>query len=491
MAYAYWKLGTHNKPAEFEMFFRKNPFKGEFTVFAGLSEVLNFVESYKFGNYEISVLQKMFPMWELEFFDYLRSLSGDQLTIQGALEGSVVFPKTPLLQVSGPLALCQLMETTFLNLCGYASLVATNAARMRLRAPDIELLEFGLRRAQGPDGGMSASKYSYLGGFDATSNILAGALFNIPTKGTHAHSFVTSFTSLDDLPEMKLNGIDFKKKVLDIRMGPFAKTNSSELAAFIGYAFACPNGFLALVDTYNTLESGVPNFLLVASVLEELGYKPLGIRLDSGDLAYLSIETRKMFCDKKYSIVASNDIDEGIIMALDDQNHEMNALGIGTNLVTCKKQPALGMVFKLVEISGKPRIKLSEDADKMTIPGKKDWYRLYGTKAPLVDLLADPSDKVLSNERVLCHHPSVAVKRANVIPTKVVQMNVPLFDKGVRHNNDTLEQCKARCKYELYMMREDYMRYLNPTQYKVSVTGTVLETLNALWQREAPIVNLS
>lgn len=491
MAYAYWKLGVHERRAEFEMFFRKNPFKGEFTIFAGLSDVLDFVDNYKFGNYEITVLKKMFPTWEQGFLDYLQTLSGDQLTIRGAEEGSVVFPKTPLIQVSGPLALCQLMETTMLNLCGYPSLVATNAARMRLRSPGVELLEFGLRRAQGPDGGMSASRYSYLGGFDGTSNVLAGALYGIPTRGTHAHSFVTAFTSLDDLPDMELDGVDFKKKVLDNRTGKYSKTNSSELAAFIGYAWAYPDGFLALVDTYNTLESGIPNFMLVASVLEELGHKPLGIRLDSGDLAYLSIETRKVFGDRPYSIVASNDIDENVIIALNDQKHRMTGLGIGTNLVTCKKQPALGMVFKLVEIDGISRIKLSEEMEKMTIPGSKNWYRLHGTETPLVDLLADRSEEVLTGESVLCHHPSIAIKRANVTPTRVIQMNKLMLDKGKRLNNDTLDQCRERCKRELLMMREDHLRFLNPTNYKVSITVPMLTKLNELWKREAPIANLS
>lgn len=319
------------------------------------------------------------------------------------------------------MGVCQLLETTLLTLVNYASLVATNAARHCLAAgKDKVVLEFGLRRAQGPDGGVSASRYSYLGGVHGTSNVLAGRLFGIPIKGTHAHSFVTSFASPDDLTEETKKLTDAKgEKTYDFwelvkaaraDLG-FYNTNESELVAFTAYARTFPKGFLALVDTYDTLNSGVPNFLVVALALHRLGYKSLGIRLDSGDLAYLSTQTRKLFVDtakrikdisekknkdkienvdyfEKFSIVASNDLNEDTINSLNRQGHSIDVFAVGTNLVTCQAQPALGCVYKLVEINGTARIKLSQEANKVTLPGKKAAFRLYGSAGhALVDIL--------------------------------------------------------------------------------------------------------
>jgi nicotinate phosphoribosyltransferase len=256
----------------------------------------------------------------------------------------------------------------------FASLVATNATRFCVAAgKNKTLLEFGLRRAQGPDGGLSASKYCYLGGFDGTSNVLAGKLYGIPTKGTHAHAYVSSYVSMKDLTEVKLN--DFKSK----EERPFAQlcedylkevgpilqilpdeTNKGELAAFVSYAIAFPTNFLALVDTYDVLKSGLPNFLAVALALHKCNYTARGLRLDSGDLAYLSLEVRAKFKEvanrydidyfANFDIVASNDINEDTLVSLEKQGHSINTFGIGTHLVTCQKQPALGCVFKLVEV---------------------------------------------------------------------------------------------------------------------------------------------
>jgi len=315
---------------------------------------------------------------------------------------------------------------------------------MRLAAgPDKMLLEFGLRRAQGPDGGLSASKYAYVGGFDGTSHVLAGKLFGISVKGTHAHSFVMSYTGLKDLKSTKIASssdklvqVEFLDLVLKKRsLLGYTNTNDSELAAFIAYAQSFPNGLVALVDTYDTISSGVPNFLCVGWALLDLGYQPRGIRLDSGDLAYLSKEVRLMFkeVDEKFlkvvflqlttntvimtifthfrllfpiqeeyftkcTITASNDINEDVLLSLNRQGHEIDIFGIGTHLVTCQRQPALGCVFKLVEINGTPRIKLSQEAEKLVIPAKKNIFRLFGKDGHcLVDLmqLADePKPKV-------------------------------------------------------------------------------------------------
>ena len=289
-------------------------------------------------------------------------------------KGTVVFPRLPIMRIEGPILKAQLLETTLLTLVNYASLVATNAARFRsATGADKTLLEFGLRRAQGPDGGLSASKYCYLGGFDGTSNVLAGKLYGIPIRGTHAHAYVNSYECMEDLNERELcdriSGerrpfADLCLKYLN-EIGPILKilpeeTHKGELAAFISYAIAFPTNFLALVDTYEVLKSGVPNFLAVARALHECNYQANGLRLDSGDLAYLSLEVRAKFREaavafnlpymEHLTIVASNDINEDTLVSLEKQGHSIDSFGIGTHLVTCQKQPALGCVYKLVEV---------------------------------------------------------------------------------------------------------------------------------------------
>lgn len=298
----------------------------------------------------------------------------NDMKIYALEEGSVVFPRVPLIRVEGPILKGQLLETTLLTLVNYASLVTTNAVRFRETSAKEKIFhEFGLRRAQGPDGGLTASKYCYLGGFDGTSNVLAGKLYGIPIKGTHAHSYVSSFHQINELKIKQL------KDALTEQIHPFvdlclenlqriceelklisSETNEGELSAFISYAIAFPTSFLALVDTYDVLRSGLPNFLAVACGLHQCNYRAIGLRLDSGDLAYLSIEVRKRFIEigqlfeidylKDLSIVASNDINEHILISLEKQEHQIDVFGIGTHLVTCQKQPALGCVYKLVEV---------------------------------------------------------------------------------------------------------------------------------------------
>ncbi|KAG9137996.1 hypothetical protein Leryth_019378 [Lithospermum erythrorhizon] len=376
MAYAYWKAGKHNERAVFDLYFRRNPFGGEYTIFAGLEECIRLIANFKLREDEISFIRESLPSTcEDGFYDYLRGVDCSDVEIYAITEGTVVFPKVPLVRVEGPVSVVQLLETPLVNLINYASLVATNAARHRFVAGKSKLLlEFGLRRAQGPDGGIGASKYCYMGGFDATSNVAAGRLFGIPLRGTHSHAFVSSFMSPDEILDKSLNSSDGttlcedfvslvqawlrKLKRSHILGGLFGETNQSEVAAFTSYALAFPNNFLALVDTYDVVRSGIPNFCAVALALNDLGYKAVGIRLDSGDLAYQSCEARKFFCaiEKEFnnphfgkmSITASNDLNEETIDALNKQGHEVDAFGIGTHLVTCYAQPALGVVFKLV-----------------------------------------------------------------------------------------------------------------------------------------------
>ncbi|RRT51181.1 hypothetical protein B296_00036232, partial [Ensete ventricosum] len=287
--------------------------------------------------------------------------------------------------------------------------------------------------------------------------------------------------------------------------GVFGETNQSELAAFTSYALAFPNNFLALVDTYDVMRSGIPNFCAVALALNDLGYKASGIRLDSGDLAYLSIEARKFFhaIEKEFNvpgfgkmnITASNDLNEETLDALNKQGHEIDAFGIGTYLVTCYAQAALGCVFKLVEINKQPRIKLSEDVTKVSIPCKKRCFRLYGREGyPLVDIMTGENETPPTvGERILCRHPFNESKRAYVVPQRVEELLKcywPGSSNKPREDLPLLKNIRDRCMQQLEQMRSDHMRRLNPTPYKVSVSGKLYDFIHFLWLSEAPVGEL-
>jgi len=566
MAYGYWKKGKDKDQAVFDLFFRKNPFGGEFTIFAGLEEVVRSLNAFRFTDSDIAYLQDgiirkkeelqldfeaglrhgfirrtsrgfeelRYDPWGAEswepkehpdhdlhvpgpmrhcdpaFFDWLKSVDCSGLKIYAVPEGTMVFPRIPLIRVEGPLAVAQMQETVFLNLTGFPSLMATNAARFRLAAGEGKgLIEFGLRRAQGPDGGVSASRYSYIGGFNATSNTKAGQLFGLPARGTMAHSYVSSFSGLHEIADTHLAGADGKEEdFLDLvlqyrRQLGYLNTNEGELAAFVSYAQAFPEGFLALVDTYNTLKSGVPNFICVALALFQIGHKPVGIRLDSGDLSYFSKETRKLlrrtaerFSIESFgglSIVASNDIDEAILFSLGQQGHEIDVFGIGTHLVTCRAQPALGCVYKLVSINGQPRMKLSDEADKMTVPGRKDVYRLVGgNRHPLVDLMIEagkPAPK--AGERILCRHPVSEPKRVYVVPKDVIALHKCVWDGRQIFSFPPLDTIRRYVQEQIAVMRPDHMRAVNPTPYKVSVSEELYRSMHELWMHEAPITEIT
>ncbi|CAF3487633.1 unnamed protein product [Rotaria socialis] len=515
MAYAYWKNGKHEQESTFDLFFRKNPFGGEYTLFAGLEECLKFVQNYKFQKPDIDYLHKILPNYtEEEFYDYLSTIDMTDIKIYAVPEGSVVFPQIPLLRVEGSILKAQLLETTLLTLINYASLVATNAARLReVAGPNTRLYEFGLRRAQGPDGGLSASKYCYLGGFHGTSNVLAGKLYGIPIEGNHIHSYVSAFQNLDELkirvlPD-RITGascpfVESCEKYLD-ELGPILKispnqTNKGELAAFISYAISFPSNFSALVDTYNVIQSGVPNFLAVALSLHECNYKAVGIRLDSGDLAYLSMKVRANLTEiaRKFNIpyiehmtiVANNNINEDTLISLKKQGHSINAFGIGRHLVTCEKQPALGCVYKLVELNGIPRIKVSHDIEKITIPGRKSLYRLYDSGGEAIcDLMTRLDEPApMANSRLLCQHPFSETKRAYVTPSSVKCMHILYWANGnIQHPLQTWDEVRLYAEQQIKMLRKDHRRNLNPTPYKVSVSNSLYLFLHELWLSSVPI----
>ncbi|XP_051827171.1 nicotinate phosphoribosyltransferase isoform X2 [Antechinus flavipes] len=414
MAVAYWRAGRAREPAEFELFFRRCPFGSSFALAAGLRDCMRFLRTFRLRPADIKYLASVLPPdTDPAFFEYLQGLDCSGVTIRAQPEGSLAFAHVPLLCVSGPLLLVQILETPLLCLINYASLVATNAARLRLIAgPEKRLLEMGLRRAQGPDGGLTASTYSYLGGFDSSSNVLAGQLRGVPVAGTLAHSFVTSFSGSEQPhvpmlapasgqgPPRDLSTLakSWLGKVCECLGLKAEETHPGERAAFVAYALAFPKAFQGLLDSYSVMRSGLPNFLAVALALAELGYRAVGVRLDSGDLLQQAWEIRSIFrkCASRFqvpwleavSIAVSNNIDEKVLTRLARKDSEVNLIGIGTSVVTCPLQPSLGCVYKLVSVRGQPCRKLTEDSEKQTLPGTKAAFRLYNPEgAPILDLL--------------------------------------------------------------------------------------------------------
>lgn len=426
MAYAHWKHNRHQTTATFDLYFRSSPFNLTFTVFAGLRRALNFLSSYNITQADGEYFLSLLPNSDPKFLQYLQSLSSKDLRVQAQREGSLCSPHTPLLSISGPLAFLHLLETPLLNLINFPSLIATNAHRFRAAiGSKASLSEFGLRRAQGPDGALSASIYSFLGGFNSTSNIAASRVANIPPVGTVAHAFVQSFHSLAQISETSFSTkLKTRASKLSVKLDLHKQTREGELAAFISYAAVFPDKFLALVDTYDVFASGIPNFMCVALALMEMGYQPIGVRLDSGNLVDQSVKVSQQFrligqryCKvlqenlentahmvSKLQIMASNDITVDFLLSLNNQKHCINGFGVGTHLVTCREQPALGCVYKLVSVDGRPSTKFSEDQSKKSLPGEKTVYRFYGRdNVAVADLISLKTEqKPLPGGQITC-----------------------------------------------------------------------------------------
>jgi len=373
MAYGYWKHGRAQDEAVFHLFFRQNPFSGGYCICAGLEYVIDFLKSFAFNDEDIDYLRTLSgndgkPLFEEPFFTYLRDLDL-RFDLEAIPEGTVVFPQEPLVRVTGPLILCQLLETPLLNMINFQTLIATKAARIRVVAQGDQILDFGLRRAQGIDGAITASRAAYIGGCDATSNVLAGRLLGIPIKGTHAHSWIMAF---DDEP-----------------------------TAFEAYAKAMPNNCVFLVDTYDSLE-GVKNAIKQGMQLRKAGYEMIGIRLDSGDLAQLSIEARKLLNRAGFEnaiIIASNDLDEYAISRLKRLGATIAVWGVGTKLITAFDEPALGGVYKLAAIrpqggTWQYKMKLSDETSKASIPGILQVRRYSREDRFVADMIYDETRDV-------------------------------------------------------------------------------------------------
>lgn len=448
MAYGYWKTGRHDHQSVFHLFFRKHPFGGGFTVAAGLAAVTEYLEELRFDQQDLTYLASLRgnddqPLFELAFLDYLAELRLG-CDVHGIPEGTIVFPHEPLLRVTGPLLQAQLLETALLNIINFQSLVATKAARVMLAAKGEPVLEFGLRRAQGIDGALAASRAAYLGGCSATSNVLAGRLFGIPVRGTHAHSWVMCF---DD-----------------------------ELAAFRAYAQAMPNNCVFLVDTYNTLD-GVRHAIEVGKEMRQQGHEMIGIRLDSGDLAWLSIEARRMLDEAgfpKATIVASNDLDEHIIASLKDQGATIGVWGVGTRLVTAYDQPALGGVYKLSAVRDghgpwQYKVKLSEQAIKVSNPGILQVRRYCQNNDAIGDVIFDEQTPI-QGDCTLVDPLDMTHRKKIPAGTLSEDLLVPVFSQGRRvYQMPSLEESRNRLQDQLKKFHAGIKRFVNPHEYPVGL----------------------
>ena len=446
MGQVYFLQGAGQREAVFDYFFRKLPFDGGYVVFAGLNDVLQILEDLQFTRDDLDYLRKI--GLDRDFIDHLRGFrfQGSVLSVQ---EGEIVFPNEPVMRVQGNILETQLVETALLNILNFQSLVATKAARMRWAAPDKVLSDFGLRRAQGL-GGYHAARAAIVGGFNSTSNVKAGLDFDIPCVGTMAHSFIESY--------------------------------EDELSAFRDFAEKRPLNCVLLVDTYDTLRSGVPNAITVAKEMEGRSHRLQGIRLDSGDLAYLSKQSRKMLDDaglQYVTITVSNQLDEYVIKSLMDQRAPIDVFGVGTSLVTAPPDAALDGVYKLSFANGKPRIKLSENLKKITLPGKKQVFRVVNGSGNFLG-----ADVVtLENEKnvTLMHHPSEPDKSLSLQGLKQEPLLHPRMRNGrILEASPSLTQISAFSMGRLARVPEEHKRFQNPHIYKVGISGSLRDLRNEL-----------
>jgi len=449
MAYSYWKAGVQSKEAVFHLFFRTHPFKSGFSVACGLGDAIEYLRTLAFRDEELAYLGTLTgddgkPLFEPAFLEYLRTMEWC-CDVDGIPEGTVVFSHEPLLRIHGPLLQCQIVETALLNLLNFQTLIATKAARVCLAAQDDPVLEFGLRRAQGIDGALAASRAAYIGGCAATSNVEAGYLFGIPVRGTHAHSWVMSF--------------------------------DTEEEAFRAYAEAMPNNTIFLVDTYDTL-TGVQRAIETGRWLRERGHELGGVRLDSGDLAWLSIEARRLLDEAGFpqaQIVASNDLDEQTIASLKQQGARISIWGVGTRLVTAYDQPALGGVYKLsaVRENGGPwrhKIKLSEQTGKISTPGLQQVRRFRVNDFFLGDMIYD-LDAPTEMSRVIVDR--VDPTRRKQVPENATaeDLLVPIFRRGrLVYEMPPITAIRERTQAQLAGFHEGHKRFLNPHEYPVGLS---------------------
>lgn len=453
----------NNPQVVFDMFFRRQPYQGGFSVFAGLEELIDRLAAVRFTDGEIAYLDSL-GLFRRSFLEKLAEFrfTGD---VYAMPEGSVVFPWEPLIRVHGSLAQAQLVEGLILNSINFPTLIATKSARVYLASNQGRVLEFGLRRAQGPDGALSASRAAYIGGATATSNTLAGMQYGIPVRGTMAHSWVMAF--------------------------------DSELEAFAKYADLYPGGTIILIDTYSTLGSGIENAITVGKRLQAEG-KPFGVRLDSGDLQYLSKQVRRKLDEAGLTdatITASNDLTEEIIHQLVTSGSPIDSWGVGTQMATGGTESALSGVYKLAaKADGEktvPTIKVSNHPSKMTNPGVKQVYRFFDSYgSPIADLIALGDEAVETGRPHRFFHPDLNARRFELHHyDRIEPMLQPVMVGGRRAQPaPPLEQIRERCISSLATFDETYKRIINPHVYKVSLSESLANTKRDLLEQHTTAI---
>lgn len=450
-----------NQTVIFDVFFRENPNKGGYSIMAGVDQVIDYIKNLNFSYEDVDYLRGL-GLFSEDFLHYLSGFhfSGDIYAIP---EGSVIFPREPLIKVVAPIMEAQLVETAILNIINHQSLIATKTSRIVFAADGDGIMEFGLRRAQGPDAGLYGARAAMIGGCVGTSNVLAGQLFDVPVMGTHAHSWIMSF--------------------------------KDEYTAFKNYAKMYPDNCTLLVDTYDTLKSGVPNAIRVFREFKESGHplKKYGIRLDSGDLAYLSKEARKMLDAAGFedaTICASNDLDEFLLHDLKMQKAAIDSWGVGTNLITSKDCPSFGGVYKLAAIKNQdgefiPKIKISENTEKITNPGNKTIYRIYDKETGKLkaDLICFAGEEYDTNEDLLLFDPIETWKKTR-LPGGTYTMReilVPVFINGeCVYNSPSVMEIAAYCKQEKDTLWDETKRLFYPHRIHVDLSQKLYDVKKSL-----------
>lgn len=459
MMNGYFKNGMKDNVAVFDVFFRPLLNKSVYAVMAGVEQALEYIENLHFDEEDIAYLRSLNLFGE-EFLDYLKDFrfTGEVYAVE---EGTPVFPREPLIRVKAPIMEAQLIETALLNIINHQTLIATKASKVVTAAEGAVVLEFGLRRAQGPDAGIYGARAAIIGGCKGTSNVLTGQMFDVAVGGTHAHSWVMSFPS--------------------------------EIEAFRAYADLYPDACLLLVDTYNTLKSGVPNAIEVFKELRAKGHEPLGIRLDSGDLAYLSKRARKMLDEagfEKAKIFASGDLDENVIWDLKMQGAKIDTYGVGTRLITSEDMPALGGVYKLAAeiVDGKmiPKIKISENAVKITNPGYKQIYRLYSKEdnKAMADLICLDEEVIDESKPLTIFDPVDTWKKMMLTDFYARPLLKPMFVDGKRvYSSPTLKEIQKYHFEQMETLWDEYKRLTRPHVYKVDLSDKLYQLKHELLQK--------
>ncbi|MDY4669301.1 MAG: nicotinate phosphoribosyltransferase [Oliverpabstia sp.] len=461
MMQGYFKNPT-NQIVVFDAFYRKNPCDGGYAIAAGLEQVVEYIRDLHFTPDDVDYLRSL-NIFDEDFLEYLRGFhfTGDIYAIP---EGTVVFPREPLLKVIAPMMEAQLVETAILNIINHQSLIATKAARVVYAAQGDGIMEFGLRRAQGPDAGIYGARAAMIGGCIGTSNVLTGKMFSVPVKGTHAHSWIMSFPD--------------------------------EYTAFKTYAQMYPSACILLVDTYDVLDSGVPNAIRVFKEMKEQypDFKNYGIRIDSGDLAYLSKEAYKMLEDAGFGdaiISASSDLDEYLIDSLKAQGAKINSWGVGTNLITSKDCPAFGGVYKLAAIKNSPeedfvpKIKLSENTEKITNPGNKTIYRIYDKKTGKIraDLICLADEVFDETKDMIIFDPVETWKKTKIKGGSYTlrELLVPIFQKGLCvYTSPSVMEMREICQKEQNTLWPETRRLVNPHEVYVDLSDKLYKMKSEL-----------